>query len=88
MYKIHLIYSQFDVIHRISVRFTLIRAASRTTYYKNCPIFPITRTYRPQKALYIVLKANKRGKTEQSSKNHIVSHIYSVKHLIEIIYNI
>lgn len=55
---------------------------------KNCSKLHINQTKRPQNALYIVLKANKNGKTEHSSKNHIVSRFYSVKHLIENIYYI
>lgn len=63
-------------------------ATSHRNLLKNCSKLPINPTNRPQKALYIVLKANKTRKTEQPSKNHIVSRFYSVKHLIENIYNI
>lgn len=64
------------------------RAEIHRNLLKNCSKLPINPTNRPQKALYIVLKANKIGKIEHSSKNNIVSRFYSVKHLIENIYNI
>ena len=63
-------------------------ATKSTTYYKNCPKLPINTTNRPQNTSKYVLKANKSGKIEHSSKNHIVSRSKNVKHLIENIYNI
>ena len=63
-------------------------ATSHRNLLKNCPKLPINPTKRPQKALYIVLKANKRGKNRTFEQNNIVSRFYSVKHLIENIYYI
>ena len=62
------------------------RAPKPHDLLKNCSKLPINTTKQLQKALNTVLKANKIGKIEHSSKNHIVSRFDSVKHLIENIY--